>query len=95
MSAPVLATPDFDKPFVLTVDASGVGAGAVLLQEDSKGIDHPIGYFSQKFNASQEIIRQVRRRPWLSSLHYNTLTFMVTLLDSPYKFTQTTTHWCS
>ena len=53
VSAPVLATPDFDKPFVLTVDASDVGAGAVLLQEDSNGIDHPIGYFLHKFNASQ------------------------------------------
>ena len=53
VSAPVLATPDFDKPFVLTVDASDVGARAVLLQENSKGIDHPIGYFSHKFNASQ------------------------------------------
>ena len=53
MSAPVLTTSDFDKPFVLTVDASDVGTGAVLLQEDSKGIDHPIGYFSYKFNASQ------------------------------------------
>ena len=45
VSAPVLATPDFKKPFVLTVDASDVGVGAVLLQEDFKGIDHPIGYF--------------------------------------------------
>ena len=53
MSAPVLATSDFDKPFVLTVDASDVGTGAVLLQEDFKGIDHSIGYFSRKFNASQ------------------------------------------
>ena len=53
MSAPVLATPDFDKPFILTVDASDVGAGAVLLQEYSKGVNHPIGYFSHKFNASQ------------------------------------------
>ena len=53
MSATVSATPDFDKPFILAVDASNVGVGVVLLQKDSKGVDHPIGYFSHKFNASQ------------------------------------------
>ncbi|KAL6467197.1 hypothetical protein MHYP_G00250010 [Metynnis hypsauchen] len=48
-SSPVLATPDFDKPFKLEVDASGTGAGAVLLHEDNFGIDHPLCYFSRKF----------------------------------------------
>ena len=54
MSAPVLAMPDFGKPFILTIDASDYGAGAVLLQEDAKGIEHAIGYFSYKFNISQK-----------------------------------------
>ncbi len=35
------------------MDASDVGAGAVLLQEDKDEIDHPICYFSKKFNRSQ------------------------------------------
>lgn len=52
-SAPVLATPNFNHPFKLEVDASAVGAGAVLLQEDADGIDHPICYFSRKFNKHQ------------------------------------------
>uniref|UniRef100_A0A669CS17 ribonuclease H n=1 Tax=Oreochromis niloticus TaxID=8128 RepID=A0A669CS17_ORENI len=47
-SAPVLAAPDFARPFTLEVDASANGAGAVLLQEDQHGVDHPIGYFSKK-----------------------------------------------
>ena len=53
MSAPVLVTPQFDKPFILMVDASDVGVGAVLVQEDHRSLEHPIAYFSQKFNKSQ------------------------------------------
>ncbi|KAL6485896.1 hypothetical protein MHYP_G00052880 [Metynnis hypsauchen] len=41
-SAPVLAAPNFSHPFKLDVDACDFGAGAVLLQEDSQGIDHPV-----------------------------------------------------
>ena len=52
-SAPVLLASDFDKCFKLAVDASDVGIGAVLLQEDHNGIDHPVCYFSKKFNKHQ------------------------------------------
>lgn len=52
-NAPVLVAPDYTLPFKLEVDASGVGAGAVLLQEDKSGVDHPISYFSRKFNKHQ------------------------------------------
>ena len=53
-SVPVLLAPDFDKCFKLAVDASDVGIGAVLLQEDNNGIDHPVCYFSKKFNKHQK-----------------------------------------
>lgn len=52
-NAPVLTAPNFDKPFKLEVDASIVGAGAVLLQEDEEGVDRPISFFSRKFNPCQ------------------------------------------
>ena len=47
----MLAAPDFTNPFKLEVDASVVGAAAVLLQEDGNGVDHPVCYFSRKFNS--------------------------------------------
>ena len=53
MSAPVLVTPKFDKPFILMVDASDIRVGAVLVQEDLRSLEHPIAYFSQKFNKSK------------------------------------------
>ena len=53
-SAPVLTAPDFKSSFKLAVDASDVAAGAVLLQEDDEGVEHPVCYFSKKFNKSQK-----------------------------------------
>ena len=49
----MLKAPNFNCHFKLAVDASDIGAGSVLLQEDENGIDHPVCYFSKKFNASQ------------------------------------------
>jgi hypothetical protein len=52
-NSPVLLAPNFDKPFKLAVDASDVGVGSVLFQEDAQGIDHPVSFFSKKLNKHQ------------------------------------------
>ncbi len=51
---PVLSDPNFALAFKLPVDASSAGAGAVQLQEDSAGIEHPVSYFSKKFTKCQQ-----------------------------------------
>ncbi|KAJ9527976.1 hypothetical protein QJQ45_005577 [Haematococcus lacustris] len=67
-SAPVLALPDFTKPFVVCTDASLVGTGAVLLQEG-----RPIAYTSKKLSppetrystGDQELLAIIRAvREW-------------------------------
>ena len=53
ISVPVLSAPNFNCRFKFAVDASDLGTGSVLLQEDESGVNHPVRYFSKKFNASQ------------------------------------------
>ena len=51
--SPVLAAPDFSKPFCIAVDSCDIGTGSVLTQQDDAGIDHPVCFFSKKFNTHQ------------------------------------------
>ncbi|KAI7800925.1 hypothetical protein IRJ41_015687 [Triplophysa rosa] len=58
---PVMVAPNFQKPFLLAVDASACGAGAVLLQKDTEGIEHPVCYFSKKFNRHQQVYSTIEK----------------------------------
>ena len=60
-TAPVLAAPKFSLPFALVVDASDLGAGAVLLQESKDGLEHPVCFFSRKFNVHQRAYSTIEK----------------------------------
>ena len=60
-SAPILRSPDFNKPFILQTDASDRGIGAVLSQEDPEGEEHPIVYFSKKLLPREERYSTVKK----------------------------------
>ncbi|CAM4699566.1 unnamed protein product [Caretta caretta] len=49
-SDPVLRVLDFDKPFVITTDASEHGVGAVLMQEGPDQQFHPVVFLSKKLS---------------------------------------------
>lgn len=50
--APILGTADYSLPFVIESDASDVGCGCVLIQ-NQKGTNRVIAYMSQKFTNAQ------------------------------------------
>lgn len=67
-SAPVLATQRFGSPFQIQVDASQVGAGAVLLHTTENGVDHPVSYSSSKFNSHQEYYSTIENETFIQHI---------------------------
>ena len=54
LQAPILAFPDFNKPFLLEMDASRRGLGAILSQKQADGRYHPIAYASHVMNETEQ-----------------------------------------
>ena len=54
LQTPILSFPDFSKPFLLEMDASGKCLGAVLSQKQSDGQYHPIAYASRIINETEQ-----------------------------------------
>lgn len=53
VSPPVMAFPDFQKPFLLHTDASGEGLGAILYQRGDKGHLNVIAYASRTLSPAE------------------------------------------
>uniref|UniRef100_K7EYF0 ribonuclease H n=1 Tax=Pelodiscus sinensis TaxID=13735 RepID=K7EYF0_PELSI len=58
--APVLAQPDFRKPFLVQTDPSDVGLGAVLAQQQ-EGAEKPILYLSRKLLPREQMYSAIER----------------------------------
>lgn len=53
-TAPVLAHPDYNKPFIVHTDASTTGLGVVLSQKDADAKEHPIVYLSRTLSPAEK-----------------------------------------
>ena len=89
-SAPVMQSPDFNRPFILQTNASERGVGAVLSQTDDEGADHPIIYFSCKLSLREECYSIVQKECFAIKLSVQA--FPVYLLGRPFIIQ---TNYCS
>lgn len=85
VTEPVLANPDYGKPFVIQTDASDCGIGGVLVQGEGEN-EKAIAYYSQKLSATQRKYQTTEReclavivgiekfRPYIEGTHFTVVT---------------------
>lgn len=85
ITEPVLASPDYEKPFVIQTDASDCGIGGVLVQGTGES-EKAVAYFSQKLSATQRkyqttekeclavIVGIEKFRPYIEGTHFTVVT---------------------
>jgi hypothetical protein len=109
VTGPVLLIPDYTKPFIIEADASMFTTGAILLQTDSNGEEHPTGYLSSSLNSAERnyqvydrellaIIRALREwRHYVQGSSFLTIIRTdhanLTYYRSPQRLTQRQTRW--
>ena len=86
---PILKAPDFNKPFLLAVDASDYGVGAVLSQVE-EGEESPVAYFSKKMSEAQRKYSTVEKE--VLSLIMALDHFEIYLSNNPSMLTVKTDH---
>jgi len=108
-SKPVLMVADYDKAFEIEADASLFATGAVLLQRDTNGEQHPVAYYSKALTAPERnyqtydceflaIIRALREwRHYVQGSSFKTIVHTdhhnLTYFQSPQKLTRRQVRW--
>ena len=87
-AAPILAYPQFDRMFTLYTDASDVGLGAVLAQNDDTGVERVVAYASRALTERER--RYATTEKEALAIHHATEHFRLYLLGR--QFTIVTDH---
>ena len=100
MTAPVLAFADYSKPFLLEIDASGKGLGAVISQKQKDLKYHPVAFASRTLNIHERNYHSSKLEflalKWSAVDHFKSyliyLPFLVRTDNNPLTYVLVTPH---